>query len=145
MNRQCELLEKIYKDASMGRFSMQKLLENLKGKDNKIIGVVESIFQDYSSFEQKAKEALVAQDKKPEEEGNMAKMISSMGIFKEVLTDNSDSAIADLLIQGLSMGEIEMQKRVDNASDDINKDDLKLAKDFLKFQQKAQKELKKYL
>ena len=145
MNRQCELIEKIYKDASMGRFSMQKLLENLKGKDNKIIGVVESIFQDYSSFEQKAKEALVAQDKKPEEEGNMAKMMSSMGIFKEVLTDNSDSAIADLLIQGLSMGEIEMQKRVDNASDDINKDDLKLAKDFLKFQQKAQKELKKYL
>ena len=145
MNRQCELLEKIYKDASMGRFSMQKLLENLKGKDNKIIGVVEAIFQDYSSFEQKAKEALVAQDKKPEEEGNMAKMMSSMGIFKEVLTDNSDSAIADLLIQGLSMGEIEMQKRVDNASDDINKDDLKLAKDFLKFQQKAQKELKKYL
>ena len=145
MNRQCELLEKIYKDASMGRFSMQKLLENLKGKDNKIIGVVESIFQDYSSFEQKAKEALVAQDKKPEEEGNMAKMMSSMGIFKEVLTDNSDSAIADLLIQGLSMGEIEMQKKVDNASDDINKDDLKLAKDFLKFQQKAQKELKKYL
>lgn len=145
MNRQCELLEKIYKDASMGRFSMQKLLENLKGKDNKITGVVEAIFQDYSSFEQKAKEALIVQDKKPEEEGNMAKMMSSMGIFKEVLTDNSDSAIADLLIQGLSMGEIEMQKRVDNASDDINKDDLKLAKDFLKFQQKAQKELKKYL
>lgn len=145
MNMHYELLEKIYKDASMGRFSTQKLLENLKGKDNKITGVVEAIFQDYSSFEQKAKEALVAQDKKPEEEGNMAKMMSSMGIFKEVLTDNSDSAIADLLIQGLSMGEIEMQKRVDNASDDINKDDLKLAKDFLKFQQKAQKELKKYL
>lgn len=145
MNRQCELLEKIYKDASMGRFSTQKLLENLKGKDNKITGVVEAIFQDYSSFEQKAKEALIVQDKKPEEEGNMAKMMSSMGIFKEVLTDNSDSAIADLLIQGLSMGEIEMQKRVDNAGDDINKDDLKLAKDFLKFQQKAQKELKKYL
>lgn len=145
MNMHYELLEKIYKDASMGRFSTQKLLENLKGKDNKITGVVEAIFQDYSSFEQKAKEALIVQDKKPEEEGNMAKMMSSMGIFKEVLTDNSDSAIADLLIQGLSMGEIEMQKRVDNASDDINKDDLKLAKDFLKFQQKAQKELKKYL
>lgn len=145
MNMHYELLEKIYKDASMGRFSTQKLLENLKGKDNKITGVVEAIFQDYSSFEQKAKEALIVQDKKPEEEGNMAKMMSSMGIFKEVLTDNSDSAIADLLIQGLSMGEIEMQKRVDNAGDDINKDDLKLAKDFLKFQQKAQKELKKYL
>ena len=145
MNRQCELIEKIYKDASMGRYSTEKLLENLKGKDNKIIGVVESIFKEYSSFEQSAKESLLAKDLKPEQEGNFTKMMSSMGIFKEVLNDNSDSSIADLLIQGLSMGEIEMKKRVENASDDIDKDDLKLAKDFLKFQKDAQKDLKKYL
>ena len=145
MNRQCELIEKIYKDASMGRFSTQKLLENLKGKDNKIVGDVESIFEEYSSFEEKAKEELISQNKQPEEEGNMAKVMSSMGIFKEVLTDNSDAAIADLLIQGLSMGEIEIKKRVDSASDDINKDVLKLAKEFLKFQKKTQKDLKKYL
>ena len=145
MNRQCELIEKIYKDASMGRYSTEKLLENLKGKDNKITGVVESIFKEYSSFEQSAKESLLAKDLKPEQEGNFTKMMSSMGIFKEVLNDNSDSSIADLLIQGLSMGEIEMKKRVENASDDIEKDDLKLAKDFLKFQKDAQKDLKKYL
>ena len=145
MNRQCELIEKIYKDASMGRYSTEKLLENLKGKDNKITGVVESIFKEYSSFEQSAKESLLAKDLKPEKEGNFTKMMSSMGIFKEVLNDNSDSSIADLLIQGLSMGEIEMKKRVENASDDIDKDDLKLAKDFLKFQKDAQKDLKKYL
>ncbi len=145
MNRQCELIEKIYKDASMGRYSTEKLLENLKGKDNKITGVVESIFKEYSSFEQSAKESLLAKDLKPEQEGNFTKMMSSMGIFKEVLNDNSDSSIADLLIQGLSMGEIEMKKRVENASDDIDKDDLKLAKDFLKFQKDAQKDLKKYL
>lgn len=38
-----------------------------------------------------------------------------------------------------------MEKRVENASDEINKDDLKLAKDFLKFQKKAQKDLKDFL
>lgn len=145
MNKQCELIEKIYKDASMGRFSTQKLLENLKGKDNKITGDVEEIFKEYSSYEEKARESMLAMDIQPEEESNMSKMMSSMGIFKEVLTDNSDSAIADLLIQGLSMGEVEMQKRVDNASDDINKEDLKLAKDFLKFQKKAKKTMEKYL
>lgn len=145
MNKQCELIEKIYKDASMGRFSTQKLLENLKGKDNKITGDVEEIFKEYSSYEEKAKESMLAMDIQPEEESNMSKMMSSIGIFKEVLTDNSDSAIADLLIQGLSMGEVEMQKRVDNASDDINKEDLKLAKDFLKFQKKAKKTMEKYL
>lgn len=145
MNRQCELIEKIYKDASMGRFSTQKLLENLKGKDNKITGDVEEIFKEYSSYEEKSKEILLSRDMTPEQVGNMTKVMSSMGIFKEVLADNSDSAIADLLIQGLSMGELEMQKRVDNASDDINNDDLKLAKEFLKFQKKSHKMLEKYL
>ena len=82
---------------------------------------------------------------KPEEEGSIAKMMSSMGIFKEVISDNSDAAIADLLIQGLSMGVIEMEKRIKGASDDINKDHLKLAKDFKKFQEKSQKTMEKYL
>ncbi|MCI6107855.1 MAG: hypothetical protein SOU84_05615 [Candidatus Faecimonas sp.] len=145
MNKQCELIEKIYKDASMGRFSTEKLLGNLKDKDNKIIGDVEEIFKGYSSFEEKAKEILLSRDIPPEKVGNMTKMMSSMGIFKEVLADNSDSAIADLLIQGLLMGEVEMKKRIENASDDVNKDDFDLAKDFLKFQKKSHKIMEKYL
>lgn len=145
MNKQCELIEKIYKDASMGRFSTEKLLGNLKDKDNKIIGDVEEIFKGYSSFEEKAKEILLSRDIPPEKVGNMTKMMSSMGIFKEVLADNSDSAIADLLIQGLLMGEVEMKKRIENASDDVNKVDLDLAKDFLKFQKKSHKIMEKYL
>lgn len=145
MNKQCELIEKIYKDASMGRFSTEKLLGNLKDKDNKIIGDVEEIFKGYSSFEEKAKEFLLSRDIPPEKVGNMTKMMSSMGIFKEVLADNSDSAIADLLIQGLLMGEVEMKKRIENASDDVNKVDLDLAKDFLKFQKKSHKIMEKYL
>ena len=145
MNKQCELIEKIYKDASMGRFSTEKLLGILKDKDNKIIGDVEEIFKGYSSFEEKAKEILLSRDIPPEKVGNMTKMMSSMGIFKEVLADNSDSAIADLLIQGLLMGEVEMKKRIENVSDDVNKDDFDLAKDFLKFQKKSHKIMEKYL
>ena len=145
MNKECTLIEKIYKDASMGRYATQKLMENLNGKDNKITDDVEEIFEGYSSFEEKAKEVLISCNMTPEEEGSIAKMMSSMGIMKEVLTDNSDPAIADLLIQGISMGVIEMEKRIKGASDDINKDHIKLAKEFLKFQEKAQKKMEKYL
>ena len=145
MNKECTLIEKIYKDEAMGRYSTQKLMENLKGKDNKITDDVEEIFEGYSSFEEKAKEVLISCNMTPEEEGSIAKMMSSMGIMKEVLTDNSDPAIADLLIQGISMGVIEMEKRIKGASDDINKDHIKLAKEFLKFQEKAQKKMEKYL
>ena len=43
------------------------------------------------------------------------------------------------------MGEVEMKKRIENASDDVNKDDFDLAKDFLKFQKKSHKIMEKYL
>lgn len=145
MNKQCELIEKIYKDASMGRFSTEKLLENLKAKDNKITGDVEEIFKEYSSYEEKAKEILLSRDIPLEEVGNMTKMMSSMGIYKEVMSDNSDSAIADMLIQGMVMGITEMEKLLKNVSDDIIKDDEKLAKEFLKFQEKSKKHIEKYL
>ena len=35
MNETNELLEEVYKTAAMGRFSMMKLIEALKEKDNK--------------------------------------------------------------------------------------------------------------
>ncbi len=72
-------------------------------------------------------------------------MMSSMGIKKEVKADNSDSAISDMLIQGISMGVIEMEKKIKAYSDNCEKEYVNLAKDFLKFQQKAINELKKYL
>ena len=50
-----------------------------------------------------------------------------------------------MLIQGLVLGEVEMEKRIKTASDDVSKDDLKVAKDFFKFQKSAEKELRKYL
>lgn len=145
MNKQTELLEQIYKDAAMGRTTTQTLLKDLEDKDNKITEEVEEILEEYEDFEEKAKEELLARDVKPEEEGTITKMMSTMGINKEVKSDNSDSAIADMLIQGLSMGVVEMEKRINTDTEDLDKDILKFAKDFLKFQEKYQKDLKKYL
>lgn len=39
-------------------------------------------------------------------------MAASMGIGKEVRSDNSDSSIADMLIKGISMGTLDMQKKI---------------------------------
>ena len=141
----CELLEKIYKDASMGHFACEKVLEYLKGKDNKIIGSIEKVRDEYSSFLFMCRDKLLSLDKKVEDESTMTKMMSSMGIFKEVISDNSDASMAEMLVQGLVMGQLEMEKRIKSASDDIDKEDLNMAKEFLKFQKKAEKELKKYL
>lgn len=145
MNETNELLEEVYKTAAMGRFSMMKLIEALKEKDNKIKGYLEELLEDYRDYEDQSKELLLKENIEPMEENAISKLMASMGIQKEVKGDNSDAAMAEMLIQGISMGSIEMEKQIKNYKDHVDKDDMKLAKKFLKFQEKAIEELKKYL
>lgn len=145
MNETNELLEEVYKTAAMGRFSMMKLIEALKEKDNKIKGYLEELLEDYRNYEDQSKELLLKENIEPMEENAISKLMASMGIQKEVKGDNSDAAMAEMLIQGISMGSIEMEKQIKNYKDRVDKDDMKLAKKFLKFQEKAIEELKKYL
>lgn len=72
----------------------------------------------------------------------MLKAMSKMNIKKEVLNDNSDSAIADMVIQGISMGIIEMEKKIKCCEDGFAK---KLAKEFIKFSEEKNEKLKQYL
>ncbi len=72
-------------------------------------------------------------------------MGAKMGIKKEVKSDNSDAAIADMLIKGISMGSIDIEKRITNYKEVVNKKYLDFASEFLKFQQKTIEELKTFL
>ena len=72
-------------------------------------------------------------------------MMAKMGISKEVKSDNSDSAIADLLIKGISMGSIDMEKKIKQYKDEVSNNELELAREFLKFQEKTIDKLKDYL
>lgn len=140
-----ELYKHIYQDSEMGKFTLSKLLEELKEKDNKIKSVVEDILKQYEDFYKEAKSYLLSYDETLKENGMMAKMGASMGIKKEVRSDNSDSSIAEMLIQGLSMGSLDMEKKIGNYEKEVNKDQLKFAKSFLSFQEDAITELKKFL
>lgn len=145
MDEKYELIEHIYKDAYMAVYTLNKLLKNLENKDNKIKGTIEDILKKYEDFLSKTKDELTANDLPLEGESTITKLMSSMGIYKEVKNDNSDSSIADMLIKGISMGSIDMEKKIKDYSKEVNKDHLNLAKDFMKFQEKTIEDLKKFL
>lgn len=145
MEEKNELLEHIYKDAYMASYSLQKLLYEIKNKDNKIKGDVEDILQKYQEFKEEVEELLKGNGEEVNDPNFFAKMGSTMGIIKEVKTDNSDSSIADMVIQGVSMGSIETEKKLKAYEKDIEKEYKDLAERFLKFQQKSIDKLKKYL
>ncbi len=145
MKEECELLQHIFKDASMSCFSLTKLLEDLKEKDNKLKGPIEKILKEYEEFANTSKQLLEESGITPQEENMIAKMGASMGIKKEVKTDNSDASIAEMLIQGISMGSLETEKKLGSYKDEVDKEHKKLAEKFLHFQEKTIDELKKYL
>ena len=151
-----ELLNYVYENAKMGKESCDTLLKELDGKENKIIDAVEDILKDYEDFEIKAKNiesakenlrcANIGFNEDNAMEPNMfARISASMGIKMKTKSDNSDANIADMLIQGLTMGELEMSKKIENSKKSANKASLNLACDFKKFQKNAINKLKKFL
>lgn len=145
MDENFELYKHILKDTDMSVYSLTKLLEDLKEKDNKIKKTVEDILKGYERYLEECKSYLEENDVDLEYDGMMAKTGARMGIKMEVKKDNSDSSIADMLIKGISMGSIDMEKKINDYKDEVGKDEMKFAKDFYKFQQDVITNLKKFL
>lgn len=145
MNENTEILEYIYKDANMGAESITTLIKTLQSKDNKIKPVLEEELKKYEEYIKKSEKLLKKLKVELKEFSTMAKMSSWMGIKMEMLKDNSDARIADMLIKGLTMGTIDMNKKIDNYEKIVDKDILKLAKEFKSFQEDSIEKLKVYL
>ena len=145
MDETNELLELIYQDTYMASKNLEVLLQEIKYKDNKIKGSIEDILKEYEKYLKITKKLLKSNKVKPRKVNRFALMGAKMKMKKDVKTDNSDSKISDIIIQGLVMGVIDINKRLDNYKKDVNKDLLKLANDLLKFQQNSIDSLKEYL
>ena len=145
MDNNLELLEYIYQTADRAVKSLTDLLTSLKGKDNKIKPLVETHLKEYEKYLKESEKLIKKYKFNPKNKGIMAEVMSKMGIKKEVLKDNSDSAIGSMLMEGYLMGNTEMEKKISVYFDKANKDIIKLAKDLKKFGEKAITEVKGYL
>lgn len=145
METENELLLYIYQDSKMATTNLTTLLKTINNKDNKIKKTIEEILTEYEKYLKESEKLLKKQDIEPKEKSIIANFSSKMGIKSEIAKDNSDSRIADMLIKGLSMGSIDMQKKIDNFKDITDKKIIDLAKKLKSFQEKQIEELKKYL
>lgn len=145
MNENVELLEFIYKTAEMGSFTLTKLINELKDKENKIKKVVEDEIKGYEKYMKESKKIIDKEKYEFKETGLMAKMGASMGIKKETRADNSDAAIAHMIIEGLTMGVVDISTKINNYKEVALKNVISLASDFLKFQESEIERLKEFL
>ena len=146
MDESLEIVNHIYKDSEMAISTLTKLSNTLEKKDNKIKDTVEDIIKGYERYFKDAKKILNKNNCKKEKNGFVSKVMANMGIDKEVKDDNSDSAISDMLIKGVSMGSIDLEKKIAKYKDkEIDDKVLELANNFKDFQDDIIEKLKEYL
>ena len=145
MNENIELIKYIYQNAEMGFYACKKIIKSLEQKDNKIKDALEDIMNKYEFFFNESRNIILDNSYKIKDVGLFTKVGASMGIKAEVSTDNSDSAIAKLLIQGLTMGILDIKAHIKNLRKDVNKDIKKIASEYLKFQDNSVNKLNKFL
>ena len=145
MNENMELLNFVYENAEMGVHTLNNLSDILRKKDNKIKGLIEDELKEYNNF-LKESEKLLKKNKLGYKKTNlMSKISSKMGIAMETMKDNSDPAIASMVIEGLTMGIVEMETKIESYKKIVDKKILKLSNKFLKFQEEEIGKLKTFM
>ena len=145
MDKNNEFSVAIYQDIEMALDTLTMLINKLKKRDNKIKDVIEQCIKGYEKHLKIIKTYMKDNNIDVVSVPLINKMGAYMGINMEVIRDNSDSRVADMLIEGITMGVLNTSKNISKYKRDVDKDLEIIAKDFLKHQEDSVEKLKKYL
>ncbi len=149
-NATAEFASHIYKTAKMGAESINDVLPKVKSNSsNKKDDFITELTEEYSEYERisaKAEQYLHSMSVKPKEESIMARMSAKAGIMMNTMNDPGISHVAQMMIEGLSMGVTDTTRRIRKAEEDkCSPEVLKLGSEFISFQEKSTEIMKQYL
>ncbi len=141
-----DLLERLYKNIKMGSDSIISLLPKIGGEDTKFKSDLTVQLEGYETFAKRINTLLGEANESPCEESMMTKMSAKLGTTMSTLMDFSVSHIADMMIQGSTMGvtdTIKLLREFENTN--ASEGALALARDIVKFEEKNIERIKAYL
>lgn len=137
------MLKTITETADMGRDSLNHVLD--KTSDSNLKDALLKQLAQYDSTYKEAERILEDKGKSPDKIGAPLKLYSHMvSNFKTMTSEDSTSKIAEMVIQGSTMGVTEMTKQL-NAYQTENNEIRHLAKEFIKTEENNVKEMQKFL
>ena len=143
MSKDLEMLSVIYQNAEMGKDTITHLIEITDSVDFR--KRLEAQLIEYQGIFDRADQAIQQQKKTVEGIGPFAKISSYMMINFKTLADKSPSHIAEMMIQGRTMGIVDMTKKIKELQSEVSPEVLKLAEKLLKTEQSNVEEMKKFL
>ncbi len=135
-------LDEINKGTCMGMDAISFVLE--KVEDDEFRKVIEKQYDDYHMIEEDIEKIYHKYDDgKPHETNAFTKAMTWSGINMKTMMDNSNSKIAELLLQGVNMGIIEGRKILNEKK--LNKEVKNIVSKYVTMQEENVEVLKKYL
>ena len=142
------LAEHVYKTAKMGADSITDALKGIKDPEEKekIRAELTRQYEEYENIAIKAEQVLTEMNIKPKEEGTMVKLAAKTGVMMNMMMDSTSSHVAEMMMEGLSMGIADTTKRVRQARESgCDPVVIDIADELVSFQEKSVDMIKKYL
>ena len=139
-----EMLDKMYKNVKMGSDSMVNILP--KVKDEALKAELTSQLDKYEYYSKQVAGMIYDEGGTPKEENILTKAGSKIGIEMNTMMDSTPSHLAEMVIEGATMGMADMTKILrEYENKACSESAIKLAKEIAQFEDKSVDALKKYL
>lgn len=142
MNSNIELLNSIYQNAEMGKSSTKDVIDICEDEEFK--AVLQKHYNEFERIYNTAENKLVSTNEDPKNLSTFAKVSTDMMLNIKTLTDKTPSHLSEIMIQGDTMGIIDITKKL-HEYNDASQEILDLGNDLLKFEQNSIDELKRFL
>ena len=134
----------LYKNVKMGADSIIDLMP--KVSNEKMREEMTCELEHYEKFAKEIRNMLFELGEEPKEESFMTKLMTKMGISINTLMDATASHIADIMIQGATMGITETTQLIrEFENTQCSENALALARETVKYEQESIERLKKFL
>lgn len=143
MNGDAELLNFVYQNSQMGVETMNQLLPMVDNEAFK--KQVGSQLKEYEKLNQEARGLLNSHGYDEKGISALEKMMAYLMIDFKTLTNKSASHLAEMLIQGSTMGIVDAIKRIRQYEGEVEKDVINLMKRLLKVEEGNVERLKEAL
>lgn len=142
MQEDINALDEINKGCCMGVDAINYIID--KVEDKTFVDVLKNQSNEYQKVSQKIEKIYGKyNDGEPHETGVVNKVMTWYGVNMKILTDHSNSKIAELLLQGTNMGIIEGRKILNNKK--LNDEVKSIVEEYANMQEGCVEELKNFL
>ena len=137
-----DLLDEVYKSVTMGSDSVSTLIG--KTNDASMREALTARLEGYQNFASTTRTKMNEKNYKIKEAGALTKIPAEVTMNVTTMMDNSNTKIAEMMINGSTMGIIELTRKI-RRTPCADADSVKIASDVVAFEESGIEQMKTYL